>query len=443
MPSMPTPASPRSADADESLPDDCTELRLPFSAVLHRPFGRSERLGVCCPPGGPVILLVRFGTSGGTFRPLALDVLPLLPPELPMPMPRGRIWVGLWLQEVIGTGAGDAAPDWLRGIGLESSRRSRSDIERAGVTRWCSVPGGVAEMLRREETKAVNTLLSDHRTILGRVDLTVLQGRLKVWMWMWMVHHVHLALLLLLLLLLLLHPTAHAFLRLCHRRDRGELLHHRVVAEGALNRQGRVPCLHSTVLALQQFDLLVQQILRQREVERDLAALVSRASAGALGWFDSGGSSTGGVGGWSEGNRVYCCDRNAITGEVTEPGVPAASKPSSRHLQQHEHTQSHDRLSSLSLAPVVGAVLSTEPMSTPIPLSALPSFGDDAKRSSSSFWYIVVADDSTKTMGLIQLTAEWNRNNERYGPWLFPAATITTTTNTNTNAGRSRSNRNL
>jgi hypothetical protein len=36
-------------------------------------------------------------------------------------------------------------PDWLLGIGLESRlRRSRSDIERTGVTRC---PAGVAEML--------------------------------------------------------------------------------------------------------------------------------------------------------------------------------------------------------------------------------------------------------------------------------------------------------
>lgn len=65
------------------------------------------------------------------------------------------------------------------------------------------------------------------------------------------------------LVLLVLNPSAHALLRLGHRRNRRELLHHRVVPEGALDREGGVSCLDTAVLALQQFDLLVQQILRQ------------------------------------------------------------------------------------------------------------------------------------------------------------------------------------
>lgn len=65
------------------------------------------------------------------------------------------------------------------------------------------------------------------------------------------------------LVLLVLNPPAHALLRLGHRRNRRELLHHRVVPEGALDREGGVACLDTAVLALQQFDLLVQQILRQ------------------------------------------------------------------------------------------------------------------------------------------------------------------------------------
>lgn len=64
-------------------------------------------------------------------------------------------------------------------------------------------------------------------------------------------------------MLLVLNPPAHALLRLGHRRNRCELLHHRVVPEGALDREGGVACLDTAVLALQQFDLLVQQILRQ------------------------------------------------------------------------------------------------------------------------------------------------------------------------------------
>lgn len=68
---------------------------------------------------------------------------------------------------------------------------------------------------------------------------------------------------LLLLLLLVLNPPAHALLRLGHRRNGRELLHHGVVPERALDREGGVTCLDTAVLALQQFDLLVQQILRQ------------------------------------------------------------------------------------------------------------------------------------------------------------------------------------
>lgn len=73
-----------------------------------------------------------------------------------------------------------------------------------------------------------------------------------------LLHHLQLG-----LVLLVLNPPAHALLRLGHRRDRRELLHHRVVPERALDCEGGVACLDTAVLALQQFDLLVQQILRQ------------------------------------------------------------------------------------------------------------------------------------------------------------------------------------
>uniref|UniRef100_A0A182MEY2 Uncharacterized protein n=1 Tax=Anopheles culicifacies TaxID=139723 RepID=A0A182MEY2_9DIPT len=140
-------------------------------------------------------------------------------------------------------------PTSTRRTSTAATRATDTDSTRAHVDLCSSI-------VWRIYSRCTNTLLTDHGTILGGVNLTILQGRLKV---MWMVmHHVQLV-----LLLLLLNPTAHAFLRLGHSRDRGELLHHRIVAEGALNRKGCVPCLHSTVLALQQFDLLVQQILRQ------------------------------------------------------------------------------------------------------------------------------------------------------------------------------------
>lgn len=61
----------------------------------------------------------------------------------------------------------------------------------------------------------------------------------------------------------LLQLPAQPLLRLGHRRDRRELLQQRIPAEGALNRQRRVPRLHAAVLPLQHLDLLVEQILRQ------------------------------------------------------------------------------------------------------------------------------------------------------------------------------------
>lgn len=61
-----------------SLPDDCTDDKLPFSAVLHSPFGRNARFGVCSYGNRwPVIDEVLFGTSGGTRLLAAICALVL------------------------------------------------------------------------------------------------------------------------------------------------------------------------------------------------------------------------------------------------------------------------------------------------------------------------------------------------------------------------------
>lgn len=97
----------RSAEVTlESDPELCTDVRLPFSAVLHRPFVRSNDGGggvwrcsrsswLCC---WAVIELVRLGTSGGTFLLLPLPLPPLPLPVLPLQLgvgvvlpPLGRI----------------------------------------------------------------------------------------------------------------------------------------------------------------------------------------------------------------------------------------------------------------------------------------------------------------------------------------------------------------
>lgn len=80
----------------------------------------------------------------------------------------------------------------------------------------------------------------------------------------------------------LLKLPAQPLLRLGHRRDRRELFQQCVPAEGALNRQRRVPRLYAAVLPLQHLDLLVEQILRQ------LVSIVTRSQFLRLSTVEAG-----------------------------------------------------------------------------------------------------------------------------------------------------------
>lgn len=78
----------------------------------------------------------------------------------------------------------------------------------------------------------------------------------------------------------LLKLPAQSLLRLGHGRDRCELLQQRVSPKGTLNRQRRIPRLHTAVFPLQHLDLLVEQILRQLvSVRNEIKFLTSDPSS--------------------------------------------------------------------------------------------------------------------------------------------------------------------
>lgn len=103
-----------------------------------------------------------------------------------------------------------------------------------------------------------NALSTDEATVLVLLPFLHQMTLVKLLLLLLLLHHFQFR-----LLLLVLNPPAHTLFRLGHCGDRCELLHHSVVPKRPLDGEGCVARLNATVLALQQFDLLVQQILRQ------------------------------------------------------------------------------------------------------------------------------------------------------------------------------------
>lgn len=101
----------------------------------------------------------------------------------------------------------------------------------------------------------VRRIVHRHRTLCIQTDIAGTIWRRHVWRAAIHVRRLR--------LIGSINATTHSFFCFGHCCDGCEFFHHRIMPEGALNRCRRMPSTDATIFALQQFNLLIQQILWQ------------------------------------------------------------------------------------------------------------------------------------------------------------------------------------